>query len=137
MTDVLTPEQRKLNMSRIRGRDTRPEMVVRSMVHGLGYRYSLYNSKLPGKPDLVLTRHRKIIFVHGCFWHMHSCDYGKVIPKTRTDFWQNKRKGNVARDRRNLAALKRAGWKVLVVWECQTKDLPALEKRLTKFLIGV
>lgn len=134
MTDVLTPEQRKFNMSRIRNKNTRPEIIVRSLVHGMGYRYSLHKSELPGKPDLVLSRHRKIIFVHGCFWHMHKCRYGKVKPKTRANFWQNKRLGNVVRDRKNLAALKREGWQVLVVWECWTRDLESLESRLAAFL---
>lgn len=134
MTDVLTPEQRKFNMSRIRNKNTRPEIIVRSLVHGMGCRYSLHNSKLPGKPDLVLSRHRKIIFVHGCFWHMHKCRYGRVTPQTRAGFWQNKRMGNVMRDRRNLAALKREGWQVLVVWECWTRDLESLGKRLVAFL---
>jgi DNA mismatch endonuclease (patch repair protein) len=134
MTDVLTPEQRKFNMSRIRNKNTRPELIVRSLVHGMGYRYCLHKSELPGKPDLVLSRHRKIIFVHGCFWHMHKCRYGKVKPKTRASFWQNKRLGNVVRDRKNLAALKREGWQVLVVWECWTRDLESLENRLVAFL---
>ncbi len=134
MTDVLTPEQRRFNMSRIRNKDTRPEIIVRSLVHGMGYRYRLHSPELPGKPDLVLPRHRKIIFVHGCFWHMHKCRYGRVKPKTRASFWQNKRMGNVERDRKNLAALKREGWKVLVVWECWTRDLERLEKRITPFL---
>jgi DNA mismatch endonuclease (patch repair protein) len=134
MIDVLTPEQRRFNMSRIRNKDTRPEIVVRSIVHGMGYRYRLHCSSLLGKPDLVLVRHRKIIFVHGCFWHMHKCRYGKVRPKTRASFWQNKRVGNVVRDRKNLAELKREGWQVLVVWECWTRDLKALERRLVAFL---
>jgi DNA mismatch endonuclease (patch repair protein) len=134
MTDVLTPAQRKFNMSRIRNKDTRPEMIVRSLVHRMGYRYVLHNPKLPGKPDLVLSRHHKIIFVHGCFWHMHKCHYGKVKPKTRASFWQNKRMGNIIRDRKNLATLKREGWRVLVVWECWTRDLETLENRLVAFL---
>ena len=134
MTDALTPEQRRFNMSRIRNKDIRPEIIVRSLVHGMGYRYRLHSPELPGKPDLVLSRHRKIIFVHGCFWHMHKCRYGRVKPKTRASFWQNKRMGNVERDRKNLAALKREGWKVLVVWECWTRDLERLEKRITPFL---
>lgn len=134
MTDVLTPEQRKLNMSRIRNKDTQPEITVRSMVHRMGYRYSLHNSKLPGKPDLALTRHRKIIFVHGCFWHMHKCRYGKVQPKTNANFWKEKREKNVARDGKNLVMLKREGWKVLIVWECWAKNLESLGKRLTTFL---
>ena len=121
MTDVLTPQQRRLNMSRIRGTNTRPELIVRSMVHRMGYRYALHKKELPGKPDLVLSRHRKIIFLNGCFFHMHNCRYGKVEPRTNAEFWQKKRLSNVMRDRRNLADLKRAGWQVLTIWECWTK----------------
>ena len=133
MTDVLTPAQRKLNMSRIRSKDTRPEIIVRTLVHGMGYRYRLHNPTLPGKPDLVLSRHRKIIFVHGCFWHMHKCRYGRVRPKTNATFWQTKRLGNVERDNKNIATLKLHGWKVLVIWECWTRNLELLEKRLAGF----
>ena len=135
MSDVLTPEQRKYNMSRIRYKDTRPEMIVRSEVHRMGFRYKLYNSVLPGKPDLVLTRRRKIIFVHGCFWHMHTCKYGRVKPRTNAEFWENKRLGNVKRDRKNIRELKKNGWRVLIVWECWTKNLPLLRKKLSTFLI--
>jgi DNA mismatch endonuclease (patch repair protein) len=134
MTDVLTPEQRSFNMSRIRNRNTRPEIVVRSIVHRLGYRYRLHKSDLPGKPDVVLVRHRKIIDVHGCFFHMHKCRYGSVVPATNAAFWKAKRLSNVERDRRNLKALKREGWRVMIVWECETRDLPALSKRIEKFL---
>jgi DNA mismatch endonuclease (patch repair protein) len=134
MTDVLTPEQRRLNMSRIRNKDTRPEMIVRSMVHHMGYRYRLHNAKLPGKPDLTLTRHRKVIFVHGCFWHKHRCRYGRVVPKTNAVFWEQKRQSNVERDKRNIAALRRQGWQVLVIWECWTRDPESLKLRLTAFL---
>lgn len=135
MSDVLTPEQRKYNMSRIRYKDTRPEMIVRSEVHRMGFRYKLHNSVLPGKPDLVLTRHKKIILVHGCFWHMHTCKYGIVKPRTNAEFWENKRLGNVKRDRKNIRELKKMGWQVLVVWECWTKNIPLLRKKLSAFLI--
>lgn len=134
MTDVLTPAQRSFNMSRIRNRDTRPEMIVRSIVHGMGFRYRLHKKDLPGKPDLVLVRHRKIIDVHGCFFHMHDCRYGKVTPVTNAEFWQAKRQSNLNRDRRNIDALKKAGWQVLIVWECQTKNPDSLQKILTDFL---
>jgi DNA mismatch endonuclease, patch repair protein len=131
MTDVLTPQQRRLNMSRIRGINTRPELIVRSIVHRMGYRYSLHKKELPGKPDLVFTRHHKIIFLNGCFFHMHNCRYGRVKPKTNIEFWEKKRLSNVARDKKNLLALKNAGWQVLTVWECWTKpakigELPEL-----------
>jgi DNA mismatch endonuclease, patch repair protein len=134
MTDVLTPEQRRLNMSRIRGKDTKPEMAVRRLVHGLGFRYRLHDRTLPGSPDLVLPRHQKIIFVHGCFWHMHACRYGAVRPRTNAEFWQNKRLSNVLRDKRNMRELKKAGWKILVVWECWLKTPTTLEKRIRAFL---
>ena len=134
MTDVLTKEQRSFNMSRIRAKDTKPEIIVRSIVHQLGYRYSLHKRNLPGQPDIVLARHKKIIFIHGCFWHMHKCRYGKVIPQTRKKFWQTKRLDNVARDRKNIKQLKRSGWQVLIVWECQTKNIPTLTRKLKTFL---
>src|SRR5690348_9917225 len=122
MADVLTPAQRSFNMSRIRSRDTLPEIVVRTIVHRMGYRYRLHKNDLPGKPDLVLVRHGKIINVHGCFFHMDACKYGRVVPATNAEFWLKKRLGNARRDRRNLRLLKQAGWKVMTIWECQTKD---------------
>lgn len=132
--DVLTPEQRKLNMSRIRNKDTRPEIVVRSLVHGSGYRFRLHVKSLPGKPDLVFLSRRKIIFVHGCYWHMHKCKYGRVTPKTNAEFWQNKRSGNVERDKKNLSLLRRNGWQVLVVWECWLRKPETLKERVVNFL---
>jgi len=123
-------------MSRIRAKDTKPELLVRSVVHRMGYRYALHRSDLPGKPDLVLTRHHKIIFVHGCFWHMHNCPYGRVKPKTHAEFWQTKRKGNVARDKKNIRKLRKLGWKVLIIWECQTRHTEKLSGTLTRFLIS-
>ncbi len=134
MADNLTKAQRSFNMSRIRSRDTRPEMVVRSIVHGLGYRFRLHKKELAGKPDLVLLRHRGIINVHGCFFHMHDCRYGRVVPATNEVYWKNKRLSNVERDRRNLGILKRSGWRVMVVWECETKEPTRLVKRIERFL---
>ncbi|HEX7722411.1 MAG TPA: DNA mismatch endonuclease Vsr [Pyrinomonadaceae bacterium] len=134
MADVLTPQQRSFNMSRIHNRDTRPEMIVRSIVHRLGFRYRLHKKDLPGKPDIVLVRHRKIIDVHGCFFHMHKCRYGNVVPATNAEFWRTKRLSNVARDRRNQRALKRENWKIMIVWECETRKPAALQKKLEKFL---
>ena len=119
-------------MSQIRNRNTRPEMLVRSIVHRMGYRYRLHKKDLPGKPELV--RHRKIINVNGCFFHMHSCKYGRVAPATNVEFWKAKRLSNVERDRRNLKALTRDGWRVMVVWECETKKPYRLAKRIAKFL---
>lgn len=134
MPDVHTPEQRSFNMSRIRYRDTRPEMLVRSLVHRLGYRYRLHKKDLPGKPDVVLVRHKKIIDVYGCFFHMHDCKYGSVSPATNTEFWQTKRRSNVERDLRNQKILRQTGWRVLVVWECETKKPDQLKRKLVTFL---
>jgi DNA mismatch endonuclease, patch repair protein len=134
MVDVLTKKQRSYNMSQIRDKNTRPEIIVRSLVHRMGYRYTLHRKDLAGKPDIVLTRHKKIIFIHGCFWHMHKCKYGKVKPATNSEFWRVKRESNVARDKRNMRQLHRDGWKVLVIWECQTKDREKLKTKLEKFL---
>ena len=121
-------------MSAIRGKDTKPEMVVRSITHALGYRYRLHRRDLPGVPDMVFPKLRKVINVHGCFWHMHKCRYGSVTPKTNVEFWQNKRSGNVARDRKVLECLRTLGWNVLTVWECETRDTQLLRGRLRKFL---
>jgi len=121
-------------MSHIRGKDTGPEWTVRRMAHAMGFRYRLHAKELPGKPDLVLPRHRKIIFVHGCFWHAHGCDAAKRPPATHKRFWKEKFARNVRRDREVLRQLWEAGWQVLVVWECQTKDPDQLRAILTAFL---
>jgi DNA mismatch endonuclease (patch repair protein) len=134
MTDVLTPEQRRRNMSAIRGADTKPERIVRSLAHRLGYRFRLHRRDLPGKPDLVFPSRRKVILVHGCFWHVHECPYGRVKPATNSGFWANKRGQNTARDQRNMAALEAAGWSVLVVWECETRKPEPLARALREFL---
>src|SRR5207253_1748868 len=133
--DVLTPEQRSYNMSRIRGRHTTPEIRVRKLLHRLGLRYRLHGKGLPGKPDLVFPGARTVLFVHGCFWHMHRCRYGKPAPATNKDFWAEKRRSNVERDRRNRAALKAAGWQVFEIWECATRNDEKLVARLAP-LIG-
>lgn len=134
MTDVHTKAQRSFNMSRIKGRDTKPELIVRSLVHRLGFRFRLHRKDLPGKPDIVLPRHRKVIFVHGCFWHIHNCKNGRVRPATNPLFWQDKRAGNKERDKRNILVLKKLGWEVLVIWECQLKDVEKLNHNLRTFL---
>lgn len=134
MVDVLTKKQRSFNMSQIRDKNTEPEMIVRSIVHRMGFRFGLHNKKLPGKPDIVLSRHKKIIFVHGCFWHIHNCKYGKVKPATNADFWTNKRQGNVARDKENIKQLKKLGLHVLVIWECQIKKPKKIANKIKRFL---
>jgi DNA mismatch endonuclease, patch repair protein len=122
VVDVHTTEQRSRNMAAIKARNSRPEMRVRSLLHALGYRYRLHRKDLPGRPDIVLAKHRTVIFVHGCFWHCHDCRWGSVVPKTRAEFWSGKRAGNVARDEKQKAALTADGWKVLTVWECETRS---------------
>ena len=136
MTDVLTRKQRKYCMSRIRGKDTAPEIAIRRLVNRLGYRFRLHKRELPGCPDIVLPRHKKVIFVHGCFWHMHNCRYGRVKPATNSKFWQKKREGNVARDKRNMRKLRKEGWQVLKIWECETSNSEKLAKKLKRFLVS-
>ncbi|MBB2156534.1 DNA mismatch endonuclease Vsr [Gluconacetobacter diazotrophicus] len=122
MADTLTRERRSWNMSRIKGRNTRPELVLRSLLHRAGFRFRLHAKQLPGRPDIILPRYRTAIFVHGCFWHRHpGCRYA-TTPSTRREFWQTKFDGNVSRDARNQAALEAAGWTVLTVWECELKS---------------
>lgn len=134
MTDVLTPEQRSRCMSAIRGKDTKPELVVRSMVHRMGYRFRLHRRDLPGKPDLVFPRLRKVLFVHGCFWHQHSGCRFATRPATRPEFWASKLDGNVLRDAKHAESLIRLGWHRGVVWECEIRDLDVLERKLRAFL---
>jgi DNA mismatch endonuclease (patch repair protein) len=120
MADVLTREQRHLNMSRIRARDTKPEMAIRSALHRCGFRFRVHKRDLPGRPDLVLARYRVAIFVHGCFWHGHNCNLFKV-PATRTSFWLKKIDRNRKRDAKSIADLQEMGWRVIVLWECALK----------------
>jgi DNA mismatch endonuclease (patch repair protein) len=121
-------------MSQIRNKNTKPEIIVRSIVHRMGFRFSLHNKKLPGKPDIVLCRHKKIIFVHGCFWHIHNCKYGRVKPATNAEFWATKRQRNAARDKENIKQLKKLDWRVLVIWECQIRKPESVVKKIRKFL---
>jgi DNA mismatch endonuclease, patch repair protein len=136
MTDVHTPEQRSRNMAGIRGKNTKPEKIVRSLLRRLGYRFRLHRRDLPGRPDIVSPARRKVIFVHGCFWHMHHCRWGRVVPATNEEFWQKKRKGNCARDGKAVAALKQAGWSSCIVWACETRDPGTLETVIRAFLKG-
>lgn len=120
MVDVLTAEQRRLNMSRIRGRDTKPELLLRKGLHAAGFRYRLHARGLPGRPDMVFPRFQAAVFVHGCFWHGHNCPRFK-LPGTRQEFWLAKITGNRQRDQRKAIELEAAGWRVLTVWECILK----------------
>lgn len=121
-------------MRAIKGRDTGPELIVRRLLYAMGYRFRLHRRELPGLPDVVVARLRVAVFVHGCFWHRHACRRGRSEPGTRRAFWRAKFAGNVERDKRAVRALRREGWRVLVVWECQTKDVDRLRTRLAAFL---
>lgn len=136
MVDIWTQEKRSEVMSRIRDRNTSPEVEVRSLLHQMGYRFRLHSKSLPGKPDIVLSRHGAVINVHGCFWHQHRKCKDACIPKTRTSWWKTKLQGNVERDRRNVRALRRLGWSVLTVWECELRSPLKLRQKLFKFLNG-
>ena len=138
MADVHTKEQRSYNMSRIKGKDTKPEMLVRRFLHANGFRYKLHDKTLPGKPDIVLPKYKTVIFIHGCFWHGHKdCKYF-VVPKTRTEWWLNKINGNIANDEKAIKALKKEGWKIIMLWECDLKPAKAersLKKLLRRFTV--
>lgn len=121
-------------MRAVKGKNTRPEQAVRSLLHALGYRFRLHRRDLPGSPDIVLPGRKAVIFVHGCFWHGHDCKRGSRTPKTNADYWVSKIGRNMARDARTRAALEAQGWRVLVVWECEIKDEEALAAKLRAFL---
>jgi len=140
MSDVLTPEQRRFNMSRVRAKDTKPEMMLRRGLHSLGFRYQLHRRDLAGCPDLTFPRYKAVVFVHGCFWHGHNCHLFKV-PETRTEFWLNKISHNAERDKNAAAVLLRTGWRALTVWECALRgrgkrNLDSVLQRAASFLTG-
>lgn len=135
--DTLSPSERSARMARVKGRDSKAEMIVRRLVHGMGFRFRLHDRRLPGSPDIVLRRHRKVIFVHGCFWHRHpdpACKLARM-PKSKLDFWGPKLQGNRERDVRHEEDLRARGWQSLVVWECQLRHREQLENALRTFLI--
>ena len=129
-----TDPQRSRIMRAVKSVDTGPEMIVRRMLHKLGYRYRLHRKDLPGKPDLVFPSRKAVIFVHGCFWHGHDCKRGARTPKTNTQYWTDKIRRNVERDAQAIIDLKAAGWRVLVIWECELKDIDRLRSRSVAFL---
>lgn len=133
MAEHITKAQRSRNMARVKNKNTAPELVVRKILHRLGFRFRLHRSDLPGNPDVVLPRHRKIILVHGCFWHGHDCPRGKR-PSTKQEFWNPKLDKNQQRDKANQEKLRELGWQVLVVWECQVKDTDKLTELLSDFM---
>lgn len=134
MADVMTSEQRSRCMSRIRRKNTKPEHAVRLILRTMGVRYRLDVRTLPGRPDIVIRRIKTVIFVHGCFWHRHTCRCGRPMPASNVSFWKAKFAGNVARDRRALALLRRDGWHVAVIWECQTRNPARLVERVERLL---
>lgn len=134
MADTLTPAQRRKCMAAIGGKDTTPELIVRSVLHLLGCRFTLHRADLPGKPDIVMPARGAVVLVHGCYWHMHACKRGRSTPATNAAFWRSKRTRNRERDRRTLAMLRRAGWRVLVVWECQTQNRATVARLLSRLL---
>lgn len=134
LADIVDRQRRSEIMARIGPRDTAPEMAVRRMAHGMGFRFRLHRRDLPGCPDLVFSGRRLAIFVHGCFWHRHSGCANATMPKTRPDFWERKLGGNVARDRRNCEELARLGWRTLVIWECEAEDPARLQSILSAAL---
>ena len=129
-----TPESRSRIMRAVKGRDTSLEMTIRSLIFSMGYRYRLHRKDLPGKPDLVFPSRRKVLFIHGCFWHGHDCKRGARVPKTNREYWEKKIARNQVRDAKNKAALQSLGWDVLIIWECQVKEAAALKERLVQFL---
>lgn len=132
--DTLTPVERSERMARIKAKDTGPEMKLRRLIHGMGYRYRLHDRHLPGRPDVVFRGRHTVIFVHGCFWHRHpGCKLAR-IPKSNVEFWREKLEGNKLRDAKNVKKLKALGWKALVIWECQLKDEDLLRNNIKEFL---
>ncbi len=136
MPDPFTSQERSRIMSRVKGRDTKPEKVVRSLLHAMGYRFRLHRKDLPGKPDIVLPKHRKAIFVHGCFWHGHVGCRRAARPESNIDFWNKKIDGNMSRDKTAQVELKKSGWDFLVIWQCEMKDTEKLRQNLEHFLKG-
>ena len=135
MADVHSKETRSYNMSRIKGKNTKPEMLVRKFLHAHGYRYRLHDKKLPGKPDIVLPKYKTVIFVHGCFWHGHGCPRGHRTPETRRLYWEEKIARNRNRDARQLRELQNLGYEVLIIWECELRtDLESTTERILCFL---
>ena len=136
MVDHITPEHRSKNMSRIKSANTKPEIVVRSLLHRLGFRFRKNVKTLAGKPDIVLKKHSAIIFVHGCFWHQHEGCKRANIPKSNQDYWKPKLERNVSRDKEHAEELKQKGWRILTIWECEIKDLQKLEAKIRKFFLN-
>jgi DNA mismatch endonuclease (patch repair protein) len=134
MTDLITKEQRSANMRAVRSVNTVPEMLVRKIIYGMGYRFRLHRVDLPGKPDIALPRLKKVIYVHGCFWHRHKGCRRATVPQSNRLFWRKKFRSNVLRDAKQLHAIRKCGWRALIVWECEIKNERRLATRLKRFL---
>jgi DNA mismatch endonuclease, patch repair protein len=132
--DVFKKEKRSWLMSRVKGVDTAPELLIRSLLHRMGYRFRLHVFDLPGKPDIVLPRHRKVIFVNGCFWHGHKRCRRSALPETNRDFWEQKISKTAKRDQRNIRQLRKAGWKVLTIWQCKMTDIEKVDHKILQFM---
>jgi DNA mismatch endonuclease (patch repair protein) len=131
--DTLSPKERSKRMSLVRSKNTKPELMVRRLVHGLGFRFRIHDPKMPGSPDIVFRSRKKVIFIHGCFWHGHACHLGRM-PKSRVGFWSTKIAGNRKRDGKVSRAIRAMGWRKLVLWECRLKDQKKLEKIIKEFM---
>ncbi|AGW12820.1 MAG: very short patch repair endonuclease [Desulfovibrio sp.] len=134
MTREESREARSRTMRAVKSRDTTPELAVRRLLFAMGFRYRIQRKDLPGKPDIVFPSRKKVVFVHGCFWHGHECPRGARVPKTNTTYWRKKIAANIMRDAQHIARLRQLGWEVLLVWECQVKDTAALQNRLAAYL---
>ena len=132
--DTVDPKKRSEIMSHIRGKNTKPELLIRSLLHRSGFRFRIHRRDLPGNPDIVLPKYKTVIFVHGCFWHGHDCKRGARLPKTNRDYWETKITRNRERDQQHDEELRRKGWRILVVWECQTKEPQAIAGQIKNFL---
>ena len=130
--DIFSEEQRSYVMSRVGSKNTKPELIVRSYLHGLGFRFRIHEKSLPGRPDVVLPKHRCVVFVNGCFWHRHKGCLRASMPSTRVDFWQSKFERNIARDQKDLCLLKKAKWKVCLVWECEIDKISLRSEKLSE-----
>lgn len=133
-SDRISKSERSALMAKVRSKGTAPEMIVRKLAHTLGFRYRLHRKDLPGKPDLVFSGKKKVIFVHGCFWHGHDCPSGANQPRSNIEYWAEKLDRNKNRDKENKRSLEKMGWGVLIVWECEVKDTSSLVQRITSFL---
>ncbi|MBU0680140.1 MAG: DNA mismatch endonuclease Vsr [Proteobacteria bacterium] len=132
--DKVTPEVRSKIMRKVHSKDTTPEKIVRSLAHRLGYRFRLHQKELPGKPDLTFPRMKKVVFVHGCFWHGHSCKAGQNRPKSNTEYWEKKLTRTQTRDSNNLKDLRGLEWQTIIIWECETKNIKLLTEKIKQFL---